>query len=169
MRKLLKQSDGMDITDEELSANTGAIRPICATARSLIHIPQSPARRRYRKVGEMIHVDTCGPYPGEPRYMRRTSAASWSQPCTVTQQITRIITNRAEEVLMAGTTPELLWPEALTHAAWLKNRSPTKSHKYEKTPFELFTGRKPCLAGERTWGTRACVIIPTEEAEAGRP
>ena len=68
------------------------------------------------------------------------------QELTVCQQISKIITERGQELLRAGALPEILWSEAIRHAVWIKNRSPTKSHKYEKTLFELAESLKPNLA-----------------------
>ena len=37
--------------------------PVCATTKALVKIPRDPATRRYQEPGELIHVDTWGPYP----------------------------------------------------------------------------------------------------------
>jgi hypothetical protein len=253
MRKLLKSSEGMELTDKQLLEKVKAICPVCATTRALVRIPRSPARRRFRNMGELVHIDTWGPYPIEGfdgtrlfvfitddatrftwherlsskgdlaitllrlhRKIERThnivirryradnefvqsaivayttahgitmepivpyahhqsgtaernhrtvrdKASAMLQELEVPEQISRIITGRGEELLRTSSIPENLWPEAFAHAVWLKNRSPTKSHKYKKTPFELVEGRLPDLTLERIWGSRAYVTIPPEK------
>ncbi len=252
MRKLLKQSTGMTITDKQIVAKLKAICPVCATTRALVKIPRDPARRRYQKVGQLLVVDTWGPYPVEgpngvkfalfvtddalrntwvdpfstkdqiPGLLKarckkmtkahechiqrvrfdnefenteirqwarergievepsvpyghhqvgtdervhrtvRERASAMIQEQTMTGQITKIITERTTEMLRSTTVPEFLWPEALRHAVWLKNRSPTKAHKNKKTPFEALHGLLPDLTRERIWGSRAYVAVPTE-------
>lgn len=252
MRKLLKQSIGMTITDKQIAAKVKTICPVCATTRALVKIPRDPARRRYKKVGQLLIVDTWGPYPIEgqngikyalfvtddglrytwvdlfstkdqiPSLLKarcrkikkvhdcdilrirfdnefdnaeirqwtleqgtemepsapyahhqvgtdervhrtvREKASAMIQEQTMTGQITKIVTERTTEILRSTTMPEFLWPEALKHAAWLKNRSPTKAHKNKKTPFEALHGMPPDLTRERIWGSRAYVSVPTD-------
>lgn len=255
MRKLLKQSEGMDVTDKQLSAKVKLVCPVCATTRAIVKIPRSPARRRYKKAGELMHIDTWGPYPvagfdntklllfvtddatrwtwmerlktkddiaitllklhkkiergqgitirkyrcdnefvqgivtsfceqngveleptvpyahhqnGTAERTHRTvrdKASAMMQDQTVCTQITSIITERGNELLRTGKIPEYLWPEAMAHATWLKNRAPTKSHKYKRTPFELLHNIKPDLSKERVWGSRTYVTKPKEKRE----
>lgn len=49
--------------------------------------------------------------------------------------------------------PKFLWGEALKTANYILNRVPSKS--VPKTPFELWTGRKPSLSHFHVWGCRA--------------
>ena len=62
LRRLLKVSEGMDITDKEIRNKLGAVCPVCATSRAVYTIPRDPATRRYKNAGELIHVDSWGPY-----------------------------------------------------------------------------------------------------------
>ena len=52
-----------------------------------------------------------------------------------------------------STLPESLWGEALKTAAYILNRVPTKATA--KTPYELWTGRKPSLKHLHVWGCPA--------------
>ena len=52
-----------------------------------------------------------------------------------------------------STLPELLWGEALKTTAYILNRVPTKAAA--KTPYELWTDRKPSLNHLYIWGCRA--------------
>lgn len=55
----------MDITSKQIAAKVKAVCPICAITRALYRIPRDPARRRFSKVGELLAIDTWGPYPIE--------------------------------------------------------------------------------------------------------
>lgn len=63
MRLLLKMSNGIDVTDDQIKLLLGKICPVCATAKAVKHIPKEPARRRETHIGGLIHVDAWGPYP----------------------------------------------------------------------------------------------------------
>ena len=58
--------------------------------------------------------------------------------------------------------PDYLWGEAIKTALYILNRVPSKS--VAKTPFELWTGRKPSLNHFRVWGCPSEVRLynPTE-------
>ena len=53
------------------------------------------------------------------------------------------------------------WGEAVLTANYLQNRLPTKA-VYNKTPYELWTGRKPNLIHLQTFGCTAYALIPEE-------
>lgn len=250
MRKLLKQSEGINLTDKQLGALVKLVCPVCAVTRAVVRIPRSPARRRYKELGELLHVDVWGPHPvagydGTTRLLLVTDDATrWTwivrlktkneaaisllklhkkiertentkirryrfdnefvqgaitsfaeeygvemepsvpythhqngtaertnrtvrdkasaimQEMTVCTQITNIIVERGNELLRSGSIPEVLWPEAMAHAVYIKNRAPTKSHKYKKTPFEAKFGMKPNFSKIKIWGSRTFVTRP---------
>lgn len=62
LRRLLKVSEGMKLTDKQIQNKLGAICPVCATSRAVFPIPRDPATRRYQDPGDLIHVDAWGPY-----------------------------------------------------------------------------------------------------------
>jgi hypothetical protein len=64
------------------------------------------------------------------------------------------------ELLRNSTIPKLLWPEAVKHAVWQKNRSPTRAHKNKTTPWEVLHNVKPSLAREWIFGSRIYVTLP---------
>jgi len=63
MRHLAKISTGMTITDKQIQAKLRDVCPICWTTRNLNKIPRDPARRRYTNAGDLVILDTWGPYP----------------------------------------------------------------------------------------------------------
>lgn len=54
--------------------------------------------------------------------------------------------------------PLWIWGEAVAYASYILNRIP--SSKSEKSPFEVWTGRKPNLSHIRIFGSRTFVHIP---------
>ncbi|KAG2067335.1 hypothetical protein BDR04DRAFT_976296, partial [Suillus decipiens] len=52
--------------------------------------------------------------------------------------------------------PRTLWGEAVRHAVWLKNRTPTKALN-GGTPLEAATGKKPNLSRLCAWGSKVWV------------
>jgi hypothetical protein len=63
MRHLAKISTGMNLTDKQIQSKLGDVCPICWTTRNLNSIPRDPARRRYENAGDLVILDTWGPYP----------------------------------------------------------------------------------------------------------
>jgi hypothetical protein len=86
------------------------------------------------------------------------------QETSISGQISKIISEKSTELLRVSKIPENLWPEAVQHAVWLKNRTPARAlrKKEAKTPYEALKGEKPTLSRERIWGSRAYVTYPPE-------
>ena len=61
-------------------------------------------------------------------------------------------------MLIDSKLPKYLWAAAMSHAAWIKNRSPTRALN-GKTPFEARYGEVPDLSKAVPFGTRAWVKI----------
>ena len=256
MVKLLAQSSGMDLTEKQIKSKIGSICPVCATTRAIVRIPRDPARRHFKKPGDLIHIDTWGPYPiqgwdgtkyitfltddatrytweirtdtigdipnqvkqthkriertlgivikryrGDRQFQEgplkhwwdvkgveveptapyshhqvgvgervnrtiREQAGTMIQENSISGQTRKIIIEEGEELLRNSTIPEKLWPEAVSTAVHMKNRSPTRALKEKKTPWEALLGAKPNLGRERIWGSRTYTTI-TEEARQG--
>ena len=58
--------------------------------------------------------------------------------------------------------PQKFWAEALSTAAYLINRSPTKALD-DKTPFEAWYGKKPNVSHLRVLGCSAYTHVPKDE------
>jgi len=80
----------------------------------------------------------------------------------VSRRYIHLFSEKSHELLRNCTMPELLWPEAIKHALWQKNRAPTRAHKNATTPWELVYGLKPSLAREWIFGSRVYVTLPPE-------
>lgn len=254
MLKLLDSSTGMNITAEQIRAKLKAVCPVCAVTRALVKIPRDPAKRHAQEPGQMVHVDSWGPYPIEGfdgtkyflfitddctrytwcarfdhkhqlfemfkalvKFIQKTyditirccrldnefengpigrwcdahaiarepiepyahyqngvaertnrtireRAAPMVQESSISGQISKIISEKSTELMRVSRIPENLWPEAVQHAVWLKNRTPARAlrKKEAKTPYEALKGEKPTLSRERIWGSRAYVTYPSE-------
>ncbi|KZZ88210.1 Ribonuclease H-like protein [Beauveria brongniartii RCEF 3172] len=254
MLGLLNSSTGMEITAAQIKAKLKAVCPVCAVTRALVKIPRDPAKRHAQKPGQMVHVDTWGPYPIEgfdgtkyflfitddctrytwsARFDRkgqllevfkslvkfiekayditirccrldnefergpvgrwcdahaiarepiepyahyqngiseranrtiRERAAPMVQETSISGQVSKIISEKGTELMRISSIPENLWPEAIQHSIWLKNRTPARAlrKKDARTPYEALRGDKPSLTRERIWGSRAYITYPTE-------
>ena len=54
-----------------------------------------------------------------------------------TERLNRTLTEHARAMIKAHNVPHFLWPEAIMYATYLKNRSPTRAIKDDKTPYGL--------------------------------
>ena len=59
------------------------------------------------------------------------------------------------------------WALAVDAACYLKNRSPT-SALVDKTPYEIWSGKKPSVAHLRVFGCEAFMHVPKEKKEQTR-
>ncbi len=78
-----------------------------------------------------------------------------------------VLTAKARALRIHANLPETLWPESIKAAAYLTNRSPSKSLEWS-TPFEKFyralnkPNPRPNLVHLRVYGCRAYAYIPQE-------
>jgi hypothetical protein len=61
-------------------------------------------------------------------------------------------------MLIDSKLPRFLWAEAMNHAAWIKNRSPTRALN-NGTPYKARYGKKPDMLRVVPFGMRAWVKI----------
>ncbi|RVW47329.1 Retrovirus-related Pol polyprotein from transposon TNT 1-94 [Vitis vinifera] len=71
----------------------------------------------------------------------------------VAERRNRTLKDMVRSMISHSTLPEKLWGEALKTAAYILNRVSTKAAA--KTPYELWTGRKPSLKHFHIWGCPA--------------
>ena len=71
----------------------------------------------------------------------------------VSERRNRTLLNMVRSMMCTSGLPRFLWGEALKTANHISNRTPSKA--VEKTPFELWTGRRPSLHHVHVWGCRA--------------
>ena len=71
----------------------------------------------------------------------------------VAERRNRTLKDMVRSMISHSTLPESLWGEALKAATYILNRVPTKAT--DKTPYELWTGKKPSLNHLHIWGCPA--------------
>ncbi|RRC79072.1 hypothetical protein EH999_23675 [Escherichia coli] len=79
----------------------------------------------------------------------------------VSERRNRTLLDMVRSMMCRSTLPVSFWGHALETAAHILNRAPTKS--VEKTPYELWKGKKPKMSFLRIWGCEAYVKRPTSE------
>ena len=86
--------------------------------------------------------------------------SQWTPPGTpqhngVSERRNRTLLDMVRSMMGFASLPISLWGYALESACYLLNRVPSKS--VTKTPYEIWTGRKPALSHLRVWGCPAYV------------
>lgn len=79
----------------------------------------------------------------------------------LSERMNRTLIERAKCMLLNSGLQKDFWAEAVTTAAYIVNRSPTRSLS-DATPYEVWTGKKPNLNHMRIFGCPAMVHIPKE-------
>ncbi|KAJ9538930.1 hypothetical protein OSB04_031663 [Centaurea solstitialis] len=79
----------------------------------------------------------------------------------VSERRNRTLLDMVRTMMCHSTLPMSFWGHALETAAHILNRAPTKS--VEKTPYELWKGKKPNISFLRIWGCEVYVKRPTSE------
>ena len=78
----------------------------------------------------------------------------------VSERANRTLMESARAMMAKAGLPEKYWAEAVSTAAYLKNRVPTRSVAEKKTPYEKWYGRKPNVSHLRVFGCMAYAYIP---------
>ena len=73
----------------------------------------------------------------------------------VSEQRNRTLLDMVRSMMSQADLPLSFWGYALETAAFTLNRVPTKS--VEKTPYEIWTGKRPVLSFLKVWGSEAYV------------
>ena len=79
----------------------------------------------------------------------------------VTERTNQMLVENAHTMLFCAGFPRMLWAEAISHAAYLKNRSPTHA-LVDKTSYEKVHGSKPDLSDMHEFG--CSIYIRVENA-----
>jgi len=80
----------------------------------------------------------------------------------VSERRNRTLKDMVRSMISNSSLPDSLWGEALKTAVYILNRVPSKA--VSKTPYELWTGKKPSLRHFHVWGcpTEARPYRPNE-------
>ena len=79
----------------------------------------------------------------------------------VAEHMNRTLVETVRSLLFYANLSHKFWGEALSTAAYLRNRSPTKAVK-GMTPYEAWTGEKPKVDHLRIFGCQAFVHVPKD-------
>jgi hypothetical protein len=71
----------------------------------------------------------------------------------VAERRNRTLKDMVMSMIARTTLPKSLWGDALKAAVYILHRAPTKAAN--KTPHELWTGKKPVLKHLKVWGCPA--------------
>jgi len=93
---------------------------------------------------------------------RQKSPPYTSEHNGVAERANRTLMECARSMLHGAHLSYFYWGEAITTAAYLRNRSPSKALK-NVTAFEVWTGQKPSLNHLKVFGCKAYVHIPKEQ------
>lgn len=96
--------------------------------------------------------------------IHQTSTPYTPQQNGMAERMNRTLVERARCMLFCANLEKNYWAEALATAAYIVNRSPTKSLQ-GKTPYEMWKGKKPNLSHMRIFGSEAMVHVPKEKRQ----
>ena len=71
----------------------------------------------------------------------------------------------ARALLRDASLRNTYWSFAVNHAAYVINRTPTRTLKQSITPFEAYTGNKPSVAHLQIFGCKGYVHVPDEKRQ----
>ncbi len=81
----------------------------------------------------------------------------------VAERMNRTLVESARSMITHARLPNMYWAEAISTAVYLRNRMPTTAIKENKTPYELWCGRKPNVSHLRVFGCMAYAHVPDSE------
>lgn len=121
---------------------------------------------KFQRSVKTLRVDNGKEYNNERtlRYLRgkgislETTAPYTPEQNGRAERDNRTIVESARAMLHAKNLSTRLWAEAVNTSRYILNRTPTSSNN-GKTPFELWTGKKPRLDHIRTFGSNAFVHV----------
>ena len=79
----------------------------------------------------------------------------------VAERLNRTIVKMARSMLLDSKLPKKFWGEAISTAVYLKNRTPVKA--LNKTPFEVWHGKKPKVNHLRMFDSDAYAHVPRDK------
>ena len=108
------------------------------------------------------HLATCG------ITVQVTAPYAHSQAGKAERYI-RTIEDDIQTLIADAKLPPSFWGDAALTSQYLRNRVPTSTLPYGKTPHEVMNHVKPDLSHLRVWGCQCFPIIPPELRTKGGP
>lgn len=78
------------------------------------------------------------------------------------ERMNRTVVEKGRAMLEDAAIDKSFWVQAIQAAAYLTNRSPTNANEGNKTPFEVWEGRRPNVSNLRVFGSKVYVHVPKE-------
>ena len=97
---------------------------------------------------------------------RQTTCAYTPQQNGVAERMNRTLKEHMRAMLLHNSTPLEFWAEALSCAAYIRNRLTSRAIPAGTTPYELWYGRKPNIAHLRTFGSICWYKLPNTHLQA---
>jgi len=94
----------------------------------------------------------------------QTSNPYTPQQNGMAERMNRTLVERAKCLIFNSRLEKKFWAEAISTSAYIVNRTPTKSLDY-KTPYQMWTGKKPNLSNMKIFGCSAMVHVPKENRQ----
>jgi len=76
------------------------------------------------------------------------------------ERLNRTILEMMRSMLLGSKLPKTLWPFAVNYAQEILNRLPTRALTEDKTPYEVYFGKKPSVRYLQTFGCQSFVHVP---------
>lgn len=94
--------------------------------------------------------------------------ATWTtrgtpQHNAIAERAYRTLCNSARAMLLHARLPAKFWIYAMMHAIWLRNRCLTTATHDQKTPYEIWTGKRADLKHARVFGCKAYVNLMKDQ------
>jgi transposase InsO family protein len=81
----------------------------------------------------------------------------------VAERMNRTLVECARCMLEHAGLSKSYWGEAVMTATFLRNRCPTRAISHDKSPHQVWTGKKPLLTNLKVFGCHAYVTVPKEK------
>lgn len=104
-------------------------------------------------------------YLREHGIRHETTLAYTPQQNGVTERTNRTLVDAARAMMAQTDAPKELWAEALSTAAYVKNRLPSRALPHDCTPYSLRFGSPPDFGHLRTFGVTCFAAVPQEKRQ----
>jgi hypothetical protein len=126
---------------------------------------KGPTYMRFDNGKELVNAEIKNFCAEEGITLETTAPYSPSQN-GVAERLNRTLIELANAMLISKGLPKRLWAEAVSHAAYIRNRCPTKALE-GKTPLEAWSGRKPDVSHLREFGSDVYILTEGNRDKIG--
>ncbi|KAI0996183.1 Retrovirus-related Pol polyprotein from transposon TNT 1-94 [Podosphaera aphanis] len=127
---------------------------------------------QYGRWPKEIRADNAAEYEGTRVWLEekgielKTSAPYSPQQNGVSERMNRTLLDLARAMKIEKNLPDTLWGEAVLHAAWIRNRSPSVALN-NKTPIEIMTQKEPDFKNVIDFGENVFVLEEISQSKIG--